>query len=772
MKPAGFFFRTILLGLFTLSLLAGVIVTDYYLRHEITRKAKRFLAANGIELSTNSAIEAARQGELVLLEKLEHAGLSLGAPDELGKTPLLAAVQSRNFPAIEFLINREPVVETINRFTMPDRETPLAAALATRDFELAKTLIAKGAGLDVDIEAGVPFLVEAARKDDAEMIEFLLEHGVDLDYRGTQPVGALAYAAAKDDPALFRRLLDAGANPSVRGLSGKSLLIDAVKERDQTQFDLLLAAGANVNDTTGEASGARISALSYAVDAGDAGMRDALLAGGADPDVDCVAGEPLLFTAVLADDRETVSALLEAGVDCEVVSSKSLTPLGSAVRAENLALVELLLGGGADASFAAEGTATPLDEAVTTGNLAVTGAVVAAGAKFDPNELLAAAYDKRDDPLMVLALSSGADPEAVYRGSDERLFDKAVAEGASGPVRTLLGAGAGIGNNLWAALLTGQDDLIRLILEAGADPRQAGPDGQDPLAFCLERERYRAARILIAGGANPDARYDSEESWLSRAIREGNDGIALALIEGGATVKDVKARDGHTLLGWAVAHQMTEVVKALLAAGVDPDVDERSPATAEFREMFDSNTFQYHLRVDRRIRPIMMAAAHRNHEIAQALMDGGANGRAYTPKYLMAAIIGSWYKDTKIQQIALLGKVPEVQPRKLVVDLSAQRVTLYENGVATFSSTCSTGKPGYRTPTGEYVISDKNRHHNSSIYGSSMPFFQRFSYAAFGIHQGHCPGYPASHGCIRLPWNSAQYLFGKLQVGDFAVVQH
>jgi lipoprotein-anchoring transpeptidase ErfK/SrfK len=152
-------------------------------------------------------------------------------------------------------------------------------------------------------------------------------------------------------------------------------------------------------------------------------------------------------------------------------------------------------------------------------------------------------------------------------------------------------------------------------------------------------------------------------------------------------------------------------------------------------------------------------------------MDHGANGRAYTPRYLMAAIIGSWYKDSDMQQIALLGKVPEVQPRKVVVDLSSQRVTLYENGVATYSTSCSTGKSGYRTPTGDYVISDRHRHHNSSIYGSSMPYFQRFSFSAFGLHQGYVPGYPASHGCIRLPYEGARYLFSKLEVGDYAVIQ-
>jgi lipoprotein-anchoring transpeptidase ErfK/SrfK len=52
-----------------------------------------------------------------------------------------------------------------------------------------------------------------------------------------------------------------------------------------------------------------------------------------------------------------------------------------------------------------------------------------------------------------------------------------------------------------------------------------------------------------------------------------------------------------------------------------------------------------------------------------------------------------------------------------------------------------------------------------------MPFFQRFSFAAFGLHQGHLPGYPASHGCIRLSYEGARYLFGKLEVGDLAIIQ-
>ncbi|MEM1443956.1 MAG: hypothetical protein AAGF67_16530, partial [Verrucomicrobiota bacterium] len=102
-----------MLALFTLSLLAGAIITDYYLRHEVTRQAKRFLAQNGIELTPASAIAAAQKGEILLLEKLEQAGLGLGLSDEGGRTPLLVAVQEKNFQTVEFLIDRDPVKETI-----------------------------------------------------------------------------------------------------------------------------------------------------------------------------------------------------------------------------------------------------------------------------------------------------------------------------------------------------------------------------------------------------------------------------------------------------------------------------------------------------------------------------------------------------------------------------------------------------------------------------------------------------------------------------------
>ena len=771
MNPAGFLFRTLLLALFTLSLLAGAIITDFYLRHEVAGKASRYLISRGVEVSTGGAIEAAEDGETGILRNLERAGIDLGDSDASGFTPLLAAVRSGNESTIEFLMERNEVVENINAFTALEKETPLSAALRERDFELASMLIEAGAEVDVDIKRGRPFVIDAIEKQDAEMIDFLFSHGADVEYRGAFPISAFAVAASLDNFELMQRCLKEGAAVDTRGESGNPLLIEAVMEENPKKTRLLLENGADVNILCVENRRMELTALSHAFDQGSSIVENLLFEHGANANVNGVSGEPLIVQSIAENDLVAAQRFLEEGANPNVMNKDGCTPLAIAVAEEELNAVELLIEAGADPSLSGAGMESPLLLAIENGNIAIAHMLIVSGAKFDKQRMLARAYSERNTPLMSLLLNAGADPESTLWKTDERVFDIAVRDGSTGAVRTLLDSGASIGDNLWAAILSEQDELIRLILEAGADPRQVGPGGEDPLDFCLRRGRYKAAGILLAGGANPNAQYDHSESWLSKAVREGDEKIALTLIKAGAEVIGIRSRDGHTLLGWSIAHQMTNVVEALIDAGVDVDADERAPARSEFRDMFGSRTFKYHLQTDRRIRPVMMAAALYNEEIAQMLMDAGANGQAYTRKYLTAAIIGSWHKDTDLQQIVLLGEVPNPQPRKVVVDLSSQRVTLYENGVATYSTRCSTGKSGHRTPVGEYVISDRHRHHTSSIYGTSMPYFQRFSFSAFGLHQGYVPNYPASAGCIRLPHQSARHLWDKLNVGDYCVIQ-
>ncbi len=764
--------RTTLLAFITLTLVGGGIFTDYYFRHELSRKAKRFLRSENIPITVESVVQSAREGDIAILEQLELAGVSPGAPLENGTTPLLEAMRAERPEVVDFLIGKEAVIQTVNQTTTPDRDTPLAYALREGDFAMAETLIQLGASINIEKIAGVPFLIDAVKTDDREMIDFLMKHNVDVSYQGATPHTAFAIAMNAGDKALMKSLSDAGADLNTIGVTGNPLLIEAVKENSYEKIEFLLAKGADVNIRTSETSGAGLTAMSFAVSQQDGWIIDALLEAGFDTNHIGPQGDALLYEAVEDHRYDLADLFLKKGALPDSQGSTGESVLGCAVRMEDLQMVELLLAGGADPNFALEKEDPPLLTAIGAGNIAIAKRLIEEGADFDGPGMLAKSFESRDDPLLNLLLNSGGSPESKLPGTDRRVFDIAVEEGATSAVRSLLTAGADIGDNLWAALLTGQDDLVSLILDGGASPQQAGPDGEDPLAYCLNRERYRAARMLLDAGADPNARYDERESWLAKAVYEGNAPLADALLDFGAKpIAGALARDGHTLLGWAIAHNMTDVATGLINAGVDVEAYERNPARSSFKEKFDSTTFKYHLTSDSRIRALMMAAAQRNHDIAQALMDAGAKGNVYSRKYLFPVGIGSWYKDVKMMQIVLLGEAPKVQPRKCVIDLSSQRATLYENGVAVYSTRVSTGKGGYRTPAGEYVITDKHRHHNSSIYGSSMPYFQRFSCGAFGLHQGYVPNYPASHGCIRCPWDGAKTLFYKMKVGDYCVIQ-
>lgn len=117
---------------------------------------------------------------------------------------------------------------------------------------------------------------------------------------------------------------------------------------------------------------------------------------------------------------------------------------------------------------------------------------------------------------------------------------------------------------------------------------------------------------------------------------------------------------------------------------------------------------------------------------------------------------------------------PEIAPDgpvTIIISLKVQRAYAYRNGVPIGTSTVSTGKPGYETPVGVFLILQKDIDHKSNLYdGAPMPFMQRLTWDGIAMHAGNLPGYPASHGCIRLPAAFAQLIFGITKLGLTVVI--
>ena len=106
-----------------------------------------------------------------------------------------------------------------------------------------------------------------------------------------------------------------------------------------------------------------------------------------------------------------------------------------------------------------------------------------------------------------------------------------------------------------------------------------------------------------------------------------------------------------------------------------------------------------------------------------------------------------------------------------VVSIGDQHVTIFSGDSVVARSPVSTGMSGRRTPTGVFSVIGKERYHESNLYSNApMPWMQRITWSGVAMHEGHLPGYPASHGCIRMPGDFAQRLFGMTRVGMRVIV--
>jgi lipoprotein-anchoring transpeptidase ErfK/SrfK len=116
-------------------------------------------------------------------------------------------------------------------------------------------------------------------------------------------------------------------------------------------------------------------------------------------------------------------------------------------------------------------------------------------------------------------------------------------------------------------------------------------------------------------------------------------------------------------------------------------------------------------------------------------------------------------------------EIARTGPVLVYVDLGRQLATVYRNGVRIAVSTISSGKEGYSTPTGVFTILEKDKDHFSRTYDNApMPYQQRLTWKGVAMHAGNLPGFPASHGCIRLPMEFAKKLFEVTPMGGTVVI--
>lgn len=619
----------------------------------------------------------------------------------------------------------------------------------------------------IGVEPSGMALLEAVENGDGQRTGWLVDVGVyteQCDSLGRTPV-RVAINHGNGEAAV--KLLAAKANPNATAADGVGLLAAAVELNEPAVVTKLLAAGAHPD---GRASDGE-TILPWAIHHNRIPSAQALLKAGADPHQKDQSGMPLLHLALKGGQRDLAETLLARGADAGAASPSGESTLQSALRGGLADFAPRLVSAGADPDAVGADGATLLDRAVAAGDSPQISLLLKLGA--NPHHRPASdtgatplerAFDAADPAIFQTFLDHGVKASG---GNWDRYLWRAFARGHRDAIRQLLRYGAnpnaraGGMRLVEAAAIHGDGSLVKLLTDYGAASGNA-------LYFASARGDVGIAELLISCGAPLNATYfPTLDTPLGVALRGQHDRAATMLIERGADLT-LSLPEGQSALHIAVATRCVGATKALLAAGGDPNAPFALPVSPAFLKCVRPGVMRWVLRKDTNANLLMLASDTGNIPLAKALIQAGAKRETWTKTTRLWPInFASRRNDVKMMRL-FLGRDPQHEERRIEIRLSEQRATIFDaDGKEIFSTKVSTGKKGHATPTGEFVITNKYRDWKSTLYHeASMPYFQRFSCGDFGMHQGNVPGYPASHGCIRVPAGNAAKLFTITQSGD------
>jgi L,D-transpeptidase catalytic domain len=279
------------------------------------------------------------------------------------------------------------------------------------------------------------------------------------------------------------------------------------------------------------------------------------------------------------------------------------------------------------------------------------------------------------------------------------------------------------------------------------------------LAFCdavIARESAQpAAPASIPLAISQDDAEPDEERRLLEAIQTEEERLARM-----AFFRAIAGNDGDTL-------------RKMLNEGIDPNVEIPVPVPAEFLQRFTDPRLRYYLSKEKGFTALMFATALGNDAVVRILLNAGADPWRVTRKHKTFALwLAAKYEYIEIMR-DLMGIGPSHESRSfcIMVNLSKQNASLWRNGKIELVTPISSGRRSHPTPRGRYLITNKYRYWKSTLYPAEMPFFLRLSCGDFGLHMGRVPGYPASHGCIRVPARSAKKLYASVPIGTLVEIQ-
>jgi len=223
-----------------------------------------------------------------------------------------------------------------------------------------------------------------------------------------------------------------------------------------------------------------------------------------------------------------------------------------------------------------------------------------------------------------------------------------------------------------------------------------------------------------------------------------------------------------TALALALALRDTRMLERLLDRGVDPNASLIAPLPIWLPGLFENAFIARVLTKDSRVTPLMLAVLSEQTQAVRLLLRHGANTETCTRTLHMYPLdFAAELKNLPIMQL-LLGQEPteKGRGRHVIISLYVQKAWLMDDQQVLVETPVSTGRAGFETHQGEFVVTQKYTAWKSTLYKAPMPNFLRLNCGPAGLHSGVVPGVPASHGCIRLPPRNAELFYSIVKLGD------
>jgi len=561
-----------------------------------------------------------------------------------------------------------------------------------------------------------------------------------LEKEGIAPTSASAVEAARlGKVASLELLRTAGVNLAAAPDPQSPTPLIAAIQANSGAILLLLSATPDQEIDTLDPSGR--SALSYSVESQAPGLATAILEKSANPaksshprqnmisdaidqkNADLAAklianyppADPILnaalITATSTGASETVPQLLARQADPNHPTPEGNSLLEIAAHNLDLPILTQLIAAGAKAPASAATSPNPLRHAVAAKNLAIAQLLIKAG--YRPDD-----HDGTAGSATGLAASQPCLP----------LLELFLQNGAAAQPH-------------FQSALIGRDlEIMDLLVKHDAQINDPDAAGDPPLVQTVMKKDLEMTQWLLDHQAPPDTTGQLGQPAFSLALVTG----PIALIE------------------------------AFLNAGANANATFLSPAKQEFLDLTDDEYFNKWMTKDELLTPLMLAASRGDLPLMRLLLKHGAKRGSQTKNWKRYPVNFACEQSHIPAAQLLLGRDPDSERDvRAIVSLSKQRAYIYKDGEVVRSSDISSGKTGFTTPSGKYVISDKQADWKSSIYKVPMPLFMRLSCKDFGLHAGVVRGgSPASHGCVRLPKDQAAAFFSVMEIGDPVIIEN